>query len=581
MPGKIPLVPTTKLESQLPLEAAGAHSSRSVVTRRLVKGAVLGTAAWFIVTSALGAGPGWDHVGFARWGWGKHPYPVHGHPVDCSVWDDFDFDAPLRFEGGRHPHPHPPAPVPPTPPSMPVPPSPPHPPRYPDVPHPPGAPVPPTPAPPRAPEAPVPPHPPYPPPGVPHPHESQVFNVSTSVSEIRLASMGFLGHGVLRVEPAPEGVEVVQIEVRGVFGCVCALKGEDDEIVGVGLVGYMRGRGRRGGWWRRGGKSRNKRGYGHHQSIETEDQDQNVEDESYEIVDVPSQSGPAPPFPPPPPGGEFPPPPPPPGGKMPPPPPPPPPGFPHLPPPPPPRPHPHPHHIHAPILVTLRVPSSQLPALRTRLPFFTHDLATTASASFAGLDLATRDASVGLGSVVVREGGNVTVRSMNGPIRGEVEVEDGWAVVETRNAVVDMTVAMGSDKGEASVELRSSNAPIIASLEMRGSGRFTASCSTSNAHLALNITGQPEGALLFLNAQTSNAPASVQLHPGYEGTFELTSSVVAPAVVVTEREGRKVKFERDGGKVVGSVWYESKKDVVREGGEVVVSTSNAPNTLLL
>ncbi|KAG8706075.1 hypothetical protein FRC08_001288 [Ceratobasidium sp. 394] len=418
MSGKIPLVSTPKLESQSPLEAAGANCSRKLVTQRLVKGAVLGAAAWFVVTSALGAGLGWDHVGFAPWGWGRHPYPPHGRPVDCSVWDDFDFDAPLKSWEGRRPHLHPPmpqdVPVPPTPPSVPLPPSPPQPPQYPDVPHPPDAPAPPPPAPPH------PPHPPHP----PYPHKSRVFNISTSVSEIRLASMGFLGHGVLRVEPAPEGVDVVQIEVRGVYGRVCKLRDEDDEVVGVGLVGYMRGRRHRGGWWRRGGKSKNKRGHGHHHPAENEDQ----EDESYEIVDVPSQPGPPPP--PPPPGNGVPPPQPPP------------PGFPHLPPPPPPRPHPHPHHSHSPILVTLRVPSSQLPALRTRLPFFTHDLATTPSTSFAYLDLATRDASIGLGSVVLRQGGNVTARSANAPIRGEVEVEDGWAVVETRNAVVDVAVTM-------------------------------------------------------------------------------------------------------------------------------------------
>jgi hypothetical protein len=63
-----------------------------------------------------------------------------------------------------------------------------------------------------------------------------VFNISNSASEIRLASMGFLGHGVLRVESAPEGVDFVQVEVRGAHGRVCVLKGEDEEVVGVGLV---------------------------------------------------------------------------------------------------------------------------------------------------------------------------------------------------------------------------------------------------------------------------------------------------------------------------------------------------------
>ncbi|KAG9118406.1 hypothetical protein FRC07_007095 [Ceratobasidium sp. 392] len=554
MSGKDPLLSTPKLESQqLPLEANG--TSRSVATRRIVKGAVLGAAAWFIVTSALGTGPGL--VSDYGWGRGRHPHHGYPRPVDCSVWDNFDFDAPLKFGKGRHAHPHPHMPAPPPPP------------RSPHAPYPPGA-----PAPPRAPNAPVPPHPPHPayPPGVPPPRDSQIFNISTSVPEIRLASMGFLGHGVLRVEAASEDVEVAQVEVRGAFGRVCTLKNEDDEVIGVGLVGYMRGHGhglRRGWkWWRRGGGCKNKRGHGR-----SDGQEQDIEDESYEIVEAPAH-------PPPPPGGDFPPPPPPPpppGHGIPPPPPPPPPPGGRLPPPPPP---PHPHH--APVFITLRVPASHLPALRTRLPFFTHDLdLASSSPSFAGLDLATHDASVGLGSIVVREGGNITVRSLNAPIRGEVEVKNGWVVLETRNAVVDVSVAL-SGKEEAGLELRSSNAPIIASFALSGSGHFTALSSTSNAHLALNVTAQPRGAQLFLEGRTSNAPASVQLHPNYEGTFELTSSVVAPGVVVgKEIEGRKVSFEREGGRVVGSVWYEKKEEVMREGGEVVVSTSNAPNTLLL
>jgi len=398
--------------------------------------------------------------------------------------------------------------------------------------------------------------------------------------------MGFLGHGVLRVESAPEGVDFVQVEVRGAHGKVCVLKGEDEEVVGVGLVGYMHGHGRKGRsgkgwWWRRGGDKSQKRdvapSHGHLPPLDTEEQDIVMEDESSEVVNAPFH--PPPPggeFPPPPPGGDFPPPPP--GGRM--PPPPPGHGFPHPPPPPHPRPHSRPQHANAPILITLRVPAAQLPALRTRLPFFTHDLDSLSSTSFAALDLATRDASIGLGAVVVREGGNVTVQSTNAPIRGEIVVKRGWAFVETKNAVVDVSIALGGE-GDAGVEVRTSNAPIIASLELLASGRFTTSFATSNAHLALNVTSQPTGAFLYLNGLTSNAPASVQLHPTYEGTFELTSSVVAPAVVVVEQKGRKVEFVRDGGSVKGSVWAEKKDEVRREGGDVVVSTSNAPNTLLL
>ena len=58
--------------------------------------------------------------------------------------------------------------------------------------------------------------------------------------------------------------------------------------------------------------------------------------------------------------------------------------------------------------------------------------------------------------------------------------------------------------------------------------------------MTVNVTSLPTGSKLFLDAQTSNAPASVQLHPAYEGTFELVSSVVAPAVVVGDEQVRGV-----------------------------------------
>ncbi|KAF8602761.1 hypothetical protein BDV93DRAFT_523859 [Ceratobasidium sp. AG-I] len=564
MSGKIALPTTPKLESQSLL---GETESKGVVTRRLLKGAALGAAAWLIVTSTLGAGPAWDRDGLASFGWGKHKH-AQGR-VDCSIWNDFDFGEPVNV-GDRHARPHAHPRLPPGGPTPPRSPDAPHPPHPPNMPHPPGSPHPP--------DAPHPPHAPH------HPHsphfpESQIFNISSAVSEIRLASLGFLGHGVFRVEPAAEGVDYAQVEVRGADGRVCVLKDAADEVMGVGLVGYMHGRRHgRGGrrWWHRWGGSK-KRGvaspHGHLPPSDTEDQDQSVEDESGDFVNEPPHPGPPSdfPFPPPPPGGRFPPPPPPPGGD-----------FPHPPPPPGPshpRPHSHPHHTHAVTLITLRVPAADLPALRTRLPLFTHDLAST-TATFAGLDLSTRDAAIGLDDVVVRDGGNVTVRSVNAPIRGDIKLLDGWAVLETRNAVVDVNVSLGG-KHSSGVEVRSSNAPIISSIELLSSGIYSTSFSTSNAHLALNVTSYPEGARLFLTGHTSNAPANVQLHPEFQGVFELSSSVVTPAVVVADQEGRRVEYERDGGSVKGSVWKKKKEEVVKEGGEVIVSTSNAPNILML
>ncbi|CAE7173274.1 unnamed protein product [Rhizoctonia solani] len=555
-PGKIALPTTPKLESQ-PLEG---EVSRTTVTKRLLKGAALGTAAWFIVTSALKAGSGCEHEKFGSWGWGPHHH--EDHPVDCSVWEDFDFDAPLRFGEGRHPHRHIPPPPPPPPGSH--------------IPHPPpGAPVPPPP-----PGAPVPP----PPPHGHHRAHSQVYNLSSSAAELRFASLGFLGHGSFRVEPAAEGVDVIQAEVHGAYPRVCVFKGEDGEDVGLGLVGYMRGRGRHGrpgkpkGWWW-------KRRHSH----EEPESDSKEDGEDYEFVDRDALESEYPHHP----SGEHPIPPPPPGRfpHRPPPgyPAPPPPGD-DLPPPPPPPPFPFPHrgpHFRGPIHITLRVPTGQLPGLKTRLPFFTHNLALAPSSSssleaeseiptFGGLDLQTREASILLDSIIVSKGYNATVRSRNAPIRGDLALLDGWAEVETKNAHVDL----GLSARNGGVDVKTSNGAIVATLDFQKGKEFNTSFFTTNGHLTVNVTSLPTGSKLFLDAQTSNAPASIQLHPNYEGTFELVSSVVAPAVVVgDEQQGRKVEVKREGRHVSGSVWWED--DVVREGGEIVVGTSNAPNVLLL
>ncbi|CAE6495784.1 unnamed protein product, partial [Rhizoctonia solani] len=233
-PGKIALPTTPKLESQ-PLEP---DVSRTVVTKRLLKGAALGTAAWFIVTSALKAGSGHKYESFGSWGWRQRHYHELEHPVDCSVWEDFDFDVPLRFEQGRRPHHY----IPPPPPGSRMSPPPPHGAHHPP---PPGAHIPPPP------DAPV----RHPPPHGHHGIHSQVFNLSSSADELRFASLGFLGHGSLRVEPAAEGVDIIQAEVHGAHNRVCVFRNEDGEDVGLGLVGYMRGRGRHGrpgkpkGWW--------------------------------------------------------------------------------------------------------------------------------------------------------------------------------------------------------------------------------------------------------------------------------------------------------------------------------------------
>lgn len=225
----------------------------------------------------------------------------------------------------------------------------------------------------------------------------------------------------------------------------------------------MHGRGRRGrhgrGWWWKRSDKREPHPHGHAFGGE-----EDVED-GYQVVDAPSpfeeSDVPMPPpggMPHPHPGGKLPPPPPPPH-KLPPPPPPgdelPPPHFPH---PPVPRP-PHFPQFHAPVHIIVRVPAGELPALKTRLPFFSHDLSLSNKdiTSFAGLDISTHNGAISFDSVQIHQGYNATIRSKNAPIRGSITLHNGWAQVETKNAPVHVeAVIIGGG-----IDVKSSNACVF------------------------------------------------------------------------------------------------------------------------
>jgi hypothetical protein len=123
-------------------------------------------------------------------------------------------------------------------------------------------------------------------------------------------------------------------------------------------------------------------------------------------------------------------------------------------------------------------------------------------------------------------------------------------------------------------------------------GVFFVDARTSNSPLALNFTEQPPDALLKLEAHTSNSPARVQLHPSFEGTFKLRTSIF-PAFVsenddVEDPAGRDrkrvvhVKTVGRGARIVhGDVEWVPEDEAVAPAGRVEVSTSHSPLRLLL
>lgn len=76
---------------------------------------------------------------------------------------------------------------------------------------------------------------------------------------------------------------------------------------------------------------------------------------------------------------------------------------------------------------------------------------------------------------------------------------------------------------------------LLSAPESESKGSFIVHARTSNSPLALNITEQAPDSVLNLEMHTSNSPAHVHLHPTFEGTFKLRTSVF-PAVVSPDED---------------------------------------------
>jgi hypothetical protein len=114
---------------------------------------------------------------------------------------------------------------------------------------------------------------------------------------------------------------------------------------------------------------------------------------------------------------------------------------------------------------------------------------------------------------------------------------------------------------------------------------------TSNSPLAVNFTEQAPDSLLKFKVHTSNSPTHVHLHPSFEGTFKLHTSIFHPSVVDEDVEdpagrGRKrvvrTKSVGRGGRVVlGDAEWVPQDEKVAPHGKVEVSTTHSPLRLLL
>lgn len=137
------------------------------------------------------------------------------------------------------------------------------------------------------------------------------------------------------------------------------------------------------------------------------------------------------------------------------------------------------------------------------------------------------------------------------------------------------------------LSLLSADFSLVSTFENGTSGAFSVVTRTSNSPLDVNFSAHAPDGLLKLNAQTSNSPAKVQLHPSFEGTLKLRTSLFVPFVDPDLEADDPAGRDRTRSVNVSPIGRHSRivhadatwlpeDEALKPDGEVKVSTSNSP-----
>lgn len=137
------------------------------------------------------------------------------------------------------------------------------------------------------------------------------------------------------------------------------------------------------------------------------------------------------------------------------------------------------------------------------------------------------------------------------------------------------------------LRLLSADLSLVSTFENSTSGAFTVVTRTTNSPLDVNFSDHAPDGLLKLDAHTSNSPAQVHLHPSFEGTLKLRTSIFAPTVSpnleVEDPAGRGrtrsvnvSTIGRHSRIVHGDVEWKPEDEALKPDGKAEVSTSNSP-----
>ncbi|KAH9171093.1 hypothetical protein EDB89DRAFT_1194704 [Lactarius sanguifluus] len=239
--------------------------------------------------------------------------------------------------------------------------------------------------------------------------------------------------------------------------------------------------------------------------------------------------------------------------------------------------------------ITLSLPEGKevttVPHFETRLPLFSQIVAGLPTHTFGSISLHSTNRPIFA---------HISIHSRNGPIEGTFNTSSSLDI-DTSNTPVRVVVNALNQNSSAptNVKIRTSNSvlsadlSLISTFENSTSGAFTVVTRTSNSPLEVNFSDHAPDGLLKLDAHTSNSPVEVRLHPSFEGTFKLRTSVfsatVSPDLEVVDPAGRDRKrsvnvstIGRFSRIVHGDVAWKPEDEALKPDSKVEVSTSNSP-----
>ncbi|KZT21107.1 hypothetical protein NEOLEDRAFT_803428 [Neolentinus lepideus HHB14362 ss-1] len=233
-----------------------------------------------------------------------------------------------------------------------------------------------------------------------------------------------------------------------------------------------------------------------------------------------------------------------------------------------------------------------IPAFDTNLPMFSQRLGALESSVYFDW-LALRSSNFPISSQSVRAR-NIRIQTSNSPIEG-IFATDGYLALTTSNAHIQAQIGLYNDDGVNATELvlTTSNSNINSEISMHSTtsrhtgGAFKSTVNTRNGRIDLSHVDAPIDSLLDLTAQTSNSPATVNLHPTFEGAFALRTSNAQPAIEVGRgvpdpahrgRDRQVRQSTRQRGALQGEVFWDENR---RQTGSVSLASSNAPVRLYL